>query len=173
MPRYVITGGLGTGKTSLIAALGLTFETVAEPARELIAEHRAEAGQQSLDDRPELFVERLISRSLEKYSAAKESTLTFFDRGLPDCVAYAAVFVLDVTPAMEAASSHRYRSPVFVASPWKAIYTTDDMRNATFAQAEKFYREVVAAYEDLGYDLLELPRASVADRAAFVMARIG
>ena len=48
MPRYVITGGLGTGKTSVLAVLRHQFETIAEPARELIAEHRAATGKPGL-----------------------------------------------------------------------------------------------------------------------------
>ena len=84
MPRYVVTGGLGTGKTSVVSALSRDVETVAEPARELIAEHQAATGEPTLDHRPGLFVERLIARSLEKFHSASASVVTVFDRGLPD-----------------------------------------------------------------------------------------
>ncbi|MGA7227049.1 MAG: AAA family ATPase, partial [Acidimicrobiia bacterium] len=68
MARFVITGGLGVGKTSLLSLLNRQYETVAEPARELVSEHRETSDDATLDQRPELFVEKLISRSIEKYT---------------------------------------------------------------------------------------------------------
>ena len=172
MPRYVVTGGLGTGKTSVISMLAREVETVPEPARELIAEHRAAGGEPTLDRQPEVFVAKLISRSIENHRSASEVVTTVFDRGLPDCVAYAAINGIDVKPAFEASARHRYENPVFVAPPWKSIYVNDDMRRATFAQAEAFYEEVVAAYDGLGYEMVELPRASVDARVAFIEAHL-
>ncbi len=45
----MITGGLGVGKTSLLSLLNRQYETVAEPARELIAEQRETSGEATLD----------------------------------------------------------------------------------------------------------------------------
>lgn len=167
--RYVVTGGLGTGKTSVISALAGEVETVAEPARELIAEHRAATGETTLDDRPETFVTRLIERSVENYGSISQG-IAVFDRGLPDCAAYAAVYGLDTRPALEASGRYRYDSPVFVAPPWEEIYTTDDMRRATFDEAKAFHAAVVAAYERSGYEMVELPRATVEARVDFMNA---
>ena len=88
---------------------------------------------------------------------------------MPDCIAYAMANELDISPAMDAASRYPYEKPVFTASPWEEIYTTDDMRRATFAQAEAFYAYVVEAYQRLGYQIIELPKASVQERAAFIV----
>jgi len=168
MPRYVITGGLGTGKTSVLAVLRHQFETIAEPARELIAEHRAATGEPGLDRRPEQFLQRLVSRSIEKYHSASESGVTIFDRGLPDCVAYARALGANPEPVFEVAAAYRYAAPVFVAPPWREIYARDDMRRATFAESEAFYSYAMAAYTRLGYETIQLPKTSVEERAAFV-----
>ncbi|MGA7282121.1 MAG: ATP-binding protein [Acidimicrobiia bacterium] len=165
----MITGGLGVGKTSLLSLLNRQYETVAEPARELVSEHRETSDDATLDQRPELFVEKLISRSIEKYTTASSSAVTVFDRGVPDCVAYAMAYELDIGTALDAASRYPYENSVFIASPWEEIYTTDDMRRATFAQAETFYTYVVEAYQWLGYQMIELPKASVDERAALVV----
>jgi predicted ATPase len=169
MARFVITGGLGVGKTTVLSLLNPRYETVGEPARELIAEHRETSGEATLDQRPELFVEKLISRSIEKYTTASPAAVTVFDRGVPDCIAYAMAYDLDIGPALYAASRYAYENSVFAASPWEEIYTTDDMRRATFAQAEAFYVYVVEAYQRLGYQIIELPKASSEERAAFVV----
>ena len=172
MARFVITGGLGVGKTSVLSLLSPRYETVAEPARELIAEHRETSGEATLDQRPGLFVEKLISRSIANYTAASSTAVTVFDRGVPDCIAYAMAYDLDIGPGLDAASRYLYEKSVFGASPWKEIYTTDDMRRATFAQAEAFYAYVVEAYQRLGYRIIELPKAPVKERAAFIVDHI-
>lgn len=172
MARYVITGGLGVGKTSVLSLLKPRYETAAEPARELIAEHRNTTSEATLDHRPELFVELLIARSIENHTAASSSAVTVFDRGVPDCIAYAMAYELNISPALDAASRHRYENPVFVASPWEEIYSTDDIRRATFAQAEAFYSYVVEAYQRLKYQIIELPKTPVEERTAFIIDHI-
>ena len=172
MARFVITGGLGVGKTSVLALLEPRYDVVAEPARELIAEHRSTGSETALDRQPELFVELLVARSIDKFTAASPSAVTIFDRGVPDCIAYAMAYELDIGPALDAASQCRYEAPVFIASPWLDIYGTDDMRRASFAQAEAFHSYVVDAYERLGYQTVELPKTSVKERAAFISDHI-
>jgi predicted ATPase len=162
-------GAPGTGKTALAQSLADVGTIVGEPARELIAEHREATGEPSLDGSPGLFVERLVARSIEKFDAAPDTEAVIYDRGLPDCVAYARVFGVDAGPALVAAAARRYSDPVFVAPPWEAIYSVDDMRRASFDQITVFHDELVAAYETIGYKLVELPQASVADRVRFVV----
>ena len=161
--RYVITGAPGTGKPPSFSA-SPTSRRSSERYRELIAEHLEATGEPSLDGSPGLFVERLIARSIERFEAAPDTEAVIHDRGLPDCVAYARVFDLDPGPALAAAAARRYSDPVFVAPPWEAIYSVDEMRRASFDQISVFQDELVAAYETLGYELLEFPKASVADR---------
>lgn len=168
MQRFVVTGAPGTGKTTLVDSLNHLGEVVGEPARELIAEHQAATGEESLDGSPGLFIERLIARSIEKFDLALSAGIVIYDRGLPDCVAYARTFGVDPAAALDAARKRRYVSPVFVTPPWDAIYTNDDMRRASFDMVEAFHGDVVRAYEALGYDIVELPKASVAERVAVV-----
>ena len=168
MKRYIVTGAPGTGKTSLVQLLAHLGEVVGEPARELIAEHRAATGEQSLDGSPELFVQRLIARSIEKFDGARADGVTIYDRGLPDCVAYANVFGVDPSAALAAAEQRRYSVPVLVAAPWEEIYTMDELRQATFAQVTAFHDELIAVYRQLGYQLVELPKTSVAERVRVV-----
>lgn len=173
MPGYVLTGAPGTGKSTLIHLLSTRFTTVAEPARALIAEHIAATGEPTLDGRPQLFFDRLLERSIDLYKESSIGSETvFFDRGIPDCIAYASIMGLDTRVAARESSKFRYETQVFIAPPWEDIYTTDDMRRATFDQVVQFDQHIREAYLQLGYVLIELARATPQERLKAVLACI-
>ena len=64
---------------------------------------------------------------------------------------------------------------VFIAPPWREIYCIDAERKQTFEDGVHGYRLLAEAYPDHGYELVELPRVSVAERVEFVLdvLRIG
>ncbi len=132
------------GKTTLIDQLAKTFAVVPEPARQLLNE-RAEMASD-----PSHFVEALVERSIDNYQSAPTSEVAVFDRGLPDCVAYAAIYGLDTSDLMRTAAEYPYLNPVFIAPPWPEIYENDKLRRATFEQSAAFSEHVVEAYEGLG-----------------------
>ncbi len=173
MRRIVITGAPGTGKTVLVASLACFGVTVGEPARELIAEHHAATGKPSFDGAPEMFVDLLVERSIEKFDSVPEARNVIYDRGLPDCVAYARVSGVNPDRALAAAVARRYPNPVVVAPPWEEIYTTDDMRRATFEQVAAFHSVLLGAYDELGYELVELPKSSIKERRQFIVDLLG
>jgi len=170
--RHVLTGAPGTGKTTLPTELTHLGTCVGEPARELIAEHREATGEQSLDGRPEQFVARLVERSVEKYRVASQDSIYIYDRGIPDCAAYAIAFGIDPEPALEAARRRRYDEPILVLPPWEAIYSVDDMRRMDFAMTLDFHNNLMAVYQRLGYDLVVIPEATVGERAKIVAGMI-
>jgi predicted ATPase len=86
---------------------------VDEPAREVLAEQRASGGRGTWDQDPSLFVHLLLQRSIQKYEAARRTGQTVvFDRGIPDCVVYAARLGADGTPSLQAIETFRYESDV-------------------------------------------------------------
>jgi predicted ATPase len=55
-----------------------------------------------------------------------------------------------------------------VTRPWAEIYTTDDERTMSFEATLPFQRLMEEAYEEAGYELVEIPRGSIAERGTFV-----
>ena len=53
------------------------------------------------------------------------------------------------------------------------IFAQDRERKQDFAEAVRTYDAMVATYSRLGYELSELPRASVEARVGFVLAQAG
>lgn len=62
------------------------------------------------------------SAIIADYTAATRPAVTLFDRGVPDCVAYAMASGLDLGPASDAASRYPYEEPVFAAGLWEEIW---------------------------------------------------
>ena len=91
-----------------------------------------------------------------------------FDRGVPDCVAYAVLMGTDPTAGRAACERYRYHPEVLVVEPWEEIYVTDAERTMSFADTIPFHAALVDAYERAGYSLVEVPRDSAENRAAFV-----
>lgn len=116
-----------------------------------------------------MFMGLLLQRSIDKYEAAKRwEEPVVFDRGIPDCIAYAARLGVDAMPSIVASKRYRYNAETLVLEPWEDIYVTDEERTMSFKDTVAFQAAVKDAFERAGYTLVEIPRDSVANRAAFV-----
>jgi predicted ATPase len=166
---FILTGAPGSGKTAILGRLGNEFRCVNEPAREILAEQRAVGGSGTWDQDASLFVHLLLQRSIEKYAMARRSVETvIFDRGIPDCIVYAVRAGADPTPCLEAVDVYRYQPQVLFLEPWSDIYETDEERIMSFDDAVSFGHTLRDVYERSGYTLVDVPRNSIVDRAAFV-----
>jgi predicted ATPase len=175
MALYVISGGPGAGKTTLLAALRWAgFGGVEEASRQLIQEQVALGSGLvpwlDLGGFAELARVRMVAQHAV---ASQQPGPVFCDRGLPDLLAYLEVAGQPVPMATQAAvAAHPYQVPVFLAPPWPEIYVNDAERWQTFAEAEVLYHALRCTYQALGYPVLDLPKASVEERVAFVRAVI-
>lgn len=173
---YVITGASGAGKSTLIAALcELGYSTVPEAALAILRE-QLECDGRVLPWVDRLaFTEEVLARNIEAHQAAQSlKAPVFFDRGIPECLAWLRLAGAAIEPRhMEAAALYRYASKVFVAEPWPEIYVCDDERRASFERAARSYEPTVTAYLDAGYEICVVPKVSVQERVAFVLAQVG
>jgi predicted ATPase len=171
---FVITGGPGAGKSTLIAALAARgFARTIEAGRAIIQEEVASDGGALLWSDPGAFADRMFEWELRSYRCAEESDgIVFFDRGIPDVVGYLRLMNLPVPQQMVvAAHIRRYNASVFIAPPWPAIFAQDAERKQTLAEAVRTYQVMVETYARYGYQLIELPLVSVDERVAFVISR--
>lgn len=171
---HVLTGAPGTGKSAILGRLAAAGTSVVdEPAREILREQRPTGATGIVDNRPSTFVDLLLRRSIATYLAARRSgTDAIFDRGIPDCVAYAVHLGVDPEPSLIASREYPYEREVLIVAPWEQIYAVDEERTMSFEDTVRFHDAIVRAYEGTDYELTEVPRASIEDRAAFVQASI-
>jgi predicted ATPase len=172
---HVVTGGPGSGKTTLIDALAAAgVATSPEVGRAVIREELAVGGDALPWGDERAFAERMIGRECAAHAAAlARAEPVVLDRGVPDVVGFLRVSCLPVPDHVDrAARTHRYNPRVFLAPFWADIYVHDAERiqPASLARAtEAVMRDTYTGY---GYRLVELPRASVAERVAFVLAEL-
>lgn len=172
---HVLTGGPGSGKSSLIAALAKSgFATAEETGRAVIKEQLAAGGGALPWKDPLAFADEMLRLDLDAYRRAESGAgAVFFDRGLPDLLGYLRLSGIEPLERFDrAARLMRYNPRIFIAPPWRDIYTQDSERKQDWAEAVRTYDEMAKAYADYGYELVELPKATVAERVSFVLATV-
>lgn len=173
---FVITGGPGSGKTTLIASLERAGFCVAhEAGRRVIKEQVAKGGQALPWADRTLFAAAMLTHDIAAHERWRCHTEpVFFDRGILDVLGYLNLTQLPIPQDLrETAQTRRYNRAVFIAPPWPAIFTRDDERKQTLDEAERTYHAMMQVYAAHGYDLIELPRIPVEERVRFVLERTG
>ena len=173
---HVIAGGPGSGKSTLIEALGRRgYAHSIEAGRAIIQDQIAVDGPALPGRDPLAFAELMLSWELRSHRMAQAETgPVFFDRGVPDMVGYFHLLGRPVpSHVTRAAERFRYNRRVFLAPPWPAIFRQDAERKQTPEEAERTYEAMVVAYSNCDYELVALPLASVDERVRFVLATIG
>jgi predicted ATPase len=173
---YILTGGPGAGRTTTLEALRARgFQCVDEAARQILKEQAAVGGNATHDGDQVKYRDLCLARSIEGFEAVDERAApVFFDRGIPEMRGYATP-TGEAPPAHLIAATRRYRyAPLVFRFPaWRAIYQHDEERKHSFEHAKRVFADVGAAYQACGYQLAEIPRASVEDRVDFILRRIG
>lgn len=166
----VVSGCSGGGKSSLLDALAARgFAVVEEPGRRIVAEEVQGDGRALPWVDAEAFARRAIAMAAaDRIGAAAHSGWVFFDRGLIDAVS--ALEAQGVKAPIDlGAREHRYHRTVFLTPPWREIYIADEARRHGYDAAVAEYERLERAYPALGYEVVVLPRTSIAARADLVL----
>ncbi|MBL4679547.1 MAG: AAA family ATPase [Pseudomonadales bacterium] len=171
---FILTGTSGTGKTTLLQHLSsLGFRTKNEATRKILTSQLAIDGLGLPSKDPLLFCQMMLKECIKGFKESeKVGTPVFFDRGIPDIVAYAIRFGVDPTSFQQAAVKYPFNAKVFLLPRWKEVFVNDDLRGKSFEEYAEFHSMLVTAYEDLGFNLIEVPPNSAESRADFVLARL-
>lgn len=172
---YILTGGPGVGKTTLVEELKMRgYNCVPEVARKIIKDQVNVNGNALPWGDAKKYSGLMLSYSVSDFERLIDiDDILFFDRGIPDTYGYEQLMKFDYNANLQkAVTEFRYNKTVFVLPPWKEIYETDSERKQNFSVAVETYQIMCDAYLDLGYDLIEVPCMSVKKRADFVLERV-
>jgi predicted ATPase len=172
MNRIVITGGPGFGKSSILHELeARQYHVFHEYSREILHEQKKIDGDIVPWKDHHAFNEAVFKGRLSQFHAATHSNkLYFFDRGLPDSLAYLLADEKEVPPDfLEETRLCTYNHTVFITPPWKEIYINDAQRWEGFDYAMKIHRYIEKYYTELNYKLVEIPMVEVQQRVDFIL----
>lgn len=171
---YVVTGGPGFGKTSILTELRKrNYNNSEELSRQFIQEEVAGSGSLLPWIDRLGYSEEMLKRRIRQYEETPTNELWFFDRGIPDLIAYIRKDGLDVPDIYyEAAKEYRYQQLVFLTPPWEQIHINDQERLESFEEAKVIHAEIERVYTEVGYTCVTLPKATVSERATFILDSI-
>ena len=170
--KIVITGGPGTGKSTVIKELtNRNFMCMPEISREVTLNARQKGVEQLFLTKPLLFSEMLLEGRINQYLEAEKrnSSIVFFDRGIPDVHAYMNYISIDYPQTyIQQSNIYRYTS-IFLMPPWEEIYISDNERYENFEQALAIHNHLERTYKALNYSIIEVPTGTVNDRTNFIL----
>ncbi|MCF6212642.1 MAG: ATP-binding protein [Flavobacteriaceae bacterium] len=176
MQKIVLTGGPGTGKTTIIDELhkqGFTCQE--EVSRQVTLMARENGIEQLFLKDPLLFSKLLLESRIQQFKASlnKKGGFVFFDRGIPDVHGYMNYLGIEY-PKLYIKKSKKYLyDTVFLMPPWQKIYITDNERYESFEQSLAIHNHLKNTYKSLGYTIIDVPFGSVKERVDFILKAIG
>lgn len=165
---YIITGGPGVGKTTLLQALEKQqFTCMAEVARTIIQEQMEANGEALPWKDKRLYTQFMLNRSVESYERTSRNhrEVVFFDRGILDTLCYARLINMNITEEMDRYGQYyRYNKKVFILPPWFEIYKQDNERKQNWEEAVQTYKTMVDTYQQYHYELIEVSKTTLNQR---------
>lgn len=177
--RIVVTGAPGSGKTSVVNRLEKSgFTCLHEVIRDMTLEAQ-EKGDLALSasnpiaavSDPMLFNRNILAGRIRQFEKAAEikKPLTFFDRAIPDVLAYMDFFNQKYEDDFINACTTNVYDKVFLLPPWKEIYISDNERFESYEEATQLHDHLSQTYRRFGYDLVEVPFGTIKERMDFIL----
>lgn len=180
--KVVVTGGPGSGKTSIINELKIKgFHCFDEIIRIFTNEVKKNNVTPKTATNPIAFVNDPIEFNMQLLNGRKEQfikatqlnkQISFFDRGVPDVLAYMDFFDQKYDKIFVDVCEKCKYTDVFILPPWEDIYVSDNERFETYEQAVIIHECLERVYKNFGYRTIEVPFGSVADRANYIIENL-
>jgi len=171
MKVYVISGGPGTGKTSVINELGKEFKILPEAARLLGENDRRFKGKSSEETDKKEFQDAIFEIQKKQIENLKDDKIVFSDRGIGDTIAYYKINGINVPKEVLDYSKKIRYSGIFIMNSLN-FYEKDDFRQETEERQKRIHEEIIKIYKQLGYKIIFVPFMSVEDRVRFIKERV-
>ncbi|MGB5498059.1 MAG: ATP-binding protein [Maribacter sp.] len=180
--KIVITGGPSTGKTSVIEKLEKDgYHCLHEVIRTMTSEEKSQGEKIEIVSNPIVSVSdpmkfnlKILNARIEQFKTAQKAkdNVLFFDRGIPDVLAYMDCFQQTYDAIFSDACENFRYDRIFLMPPWKDIHVTDNERYESYEESLHIYNCLKNCYEQYAYDVTIVPKGSIIERVAFIFEQI-
>lgn len=171
--KIVFTGGLSCGKTTTIKMLhDLGYAVVLESSESVINDYKQKNGYYPWENKKILpyFHEEVFYKQIKSEKNISNG-ITFFDRGIPDRLAFFKFDGLQISrEILEQAKSCNYNK-VFFFEGDRSIYKKTPHRPHNMESSEKIALLIREIYKNLGYELVIVPFRSKEERLRFILEK--
>lgn len=168
---YVITGGPSSGKSKTIDYLAfIGYPVISEAARILIDSEMSRG--RTIDEiraNEAEFQRKVLQLKISVEDRIAPDRITFFERGIPDSIAYYQICGENVGPVREASGRRRYRG-VFLLDPLP--FEKDYARVEDEETVHRLDQLLYDSYVGLDYEVLRVPIMPVDERAQFIVSKL-
>lgn len=170
MKQYILTGGPGTGKSSIILALERRGEYVVREAAEDTIRYMQASGIEEPWLRYDFQKEVVLLQQQREARIPESIERIFFDRGLYDSLAYIQKYGHPMFPEfLEATKDCMYDKVFLVENLGKCENT--DYRAESLEEALDLEKRQRENYEKLGFEIITVPVMTLEDRVNFVLSK--
>lgn len=166
---YVFTGGPCTGKTTLLMAMKEYGYRVVEEAARVIIESELEKGKTLKDIRGDefLFQQLALRKKIITERELPKDKVIFFDRGIPDSIAYYKLCGIENDVELSKALQGVYYKKIFLLD--MIDYTRDNVRTETPEQASYVHALLEEGYKNMGFPIIKVPVLPIPERIKFIL----
>ncbi len=180
--KIVLTGGPSTGKTSVIQHLEKTGHFCFHEVIRIMTQEKRKKEVDSVFktnpivsvSNPQEFNQKILDARVAQYTASEQMNekIVFFDRGIPDVLAYMNCFGQKYPKTFEKACADHYYDLVFLMPPWQEIHVSDNERFESYEESLLINDCLLNCYTHFGYDVKVVPKDTVVNRAEFILDSI-
>lgn len=163
--RIVLTGGPGSGKSSVSDVLGKQYKVIPEVARHYLKFFEENMPYYLPWNNRDIFQNFVEIRQLENHI---KNEFGYFDRSFIDEIAYRKFFGIAGNPKLTQYAAQFRFDKVFFFPYWDEIYVQDEQRIETKAQAQLQEHLLLEAYKNVGYNPIIVPKTTIEERVTFI-----
>ena len=168
---HVITGAPCSGKTAVIKEIERRgFHVIHEVARAYI-DRQLSAGRQLEQIKADIqqFEHHILHAKIRIEDSLWKSRPVFFDRGIPDSIAYFNLEGLDPAEPLKYSRRTDYRRVFFFE---RFDFLKDEVRSEDEKIAARLNDLLLDAYGQAGYNVIMVPVLSVKDRTDLILEKL-
>jgi len=167
---YVITGGPSSGKTTVLKELEKKGYIIYYEAARIFIDGEIKKGKSLIEIRREPeFSREVLKIKIEIEKNAPQNKIVFFDRAIPDSVAYYQIHGMDSKEVFKFSKKNVYKKVFFFE---QLSFEQDYARNEDAKTTQKLGNFLKESYKILGYEIINIPAVSVEERVQKILEEI-